>query len=147
MLEFNVGELASRLRRALGVRGRMPLGLDEHVIPTVHTADLAVPPWRTNPRRIQGSYIVSLGAGTLKPQINVQWQNPLTVTYGAKDVFIVTGILLQPLSVVTATGVAVSGNLAIAQYLPATTPAAASPVSLFGTEGRGPNATIAQSRV
>ena len=30
MLEFNVGELASRLRRALGVRGRMPLGLDEH---------------------------------------------------------------------------------------------------------------------
>ena len=46
-LPFNVGELATRLRRGLGVRGRIPLDVDERVIAAAGVSDLTTPPYRT----------------------------------------------------------------------------------------------------
>jgi hypothetical protein len=45
-LDIQSGSLADRIRRALGLRGRMPLKLDETVVPTVETASLTLPPYR-----------------------------------------------------------------------------------------------------
>lgn len=45
-LPFNVGEISARLRRALSVRGRMPLDLDERVAIQITGLDAAVAPWR-----------------------------------------------------------------------------------------------------
>lgn len=50
-LEFNVGEFARRLSRALTVRGRMPLDLDERLVPTVLTEDASQAPFRQRGQR------------------------------------------------------------------------------------------------
>lgn len=107
MLEFNVGELATRLRSALGVRGRIPLGLDEHVVPTVLSADLSVPPWRRNPVFSSGGAFYSRATVGHYAAIAIRFRpGPLS----ASSRFIVTGILCQPLNFVTASGVAVPQN-------------------------------------
>ena len=59
-LEFNVGELANRVRKALGSRGRIPLDLDERVSLEVVLADLDQAPWRADGAR-WGQWI-TLGA-------------------------------------------------------------------------------------
>jgi len=61
MLEFNVGEIATRLRGALGVRGRIPLGLDEHVVPTVEVGNVSGPPFRRQGVRASGGNRFSFG--------------------------------------------------------------------------------------
>lgn len=45
-LDFGVGELAARVRRALSVRGRMPLDLDERLSINVQSIDVGISPWR-----------------------------------------------------------------------------------------------------
>lgn len=118
MLEFNVGELTSRLRRALGVRGRMPLGLDEHVIPVALTADVSVPPWRTNPVFATGgeSAVYSNSTSGNRPLVRLEY--PAGAAGGTQSVFIVTGWLAQPIAFVTATGAALSTNAVYAVFKP-----------------------------
>jgi hypothetical protein len=47
-LDIQTGGFADKIRRALGVRGRMPLRLDETVVPVVNTGTLDQPPYRTD---------------------------------------------------------------------------------------------------
>jgi hypothetical protein len=47
-LDIQTGGFAEKMRRALGVRGRMPFRLDETVIPTVEVNRLDLPPYRTD---------------------------------------------------------------------------------------------------
>lgn len=63
MLEFNVGELVTRLRTSLGVRGRMPLGLDEVVIPTTLVEEVNRAPFRVQPIEFHGYWQVQTAAG------------------------------------------------------------------------------------
>lgn len=50
-LEFNIGEYANRARKALGVRGRIPLDVDERLSFQVALADLDRAPWRQDGAR------------------------------------------------------------------------------------------------
>jgi len=50
-LQFNVGELTARLRRALGTRGKSNFGLDETVVPVVLVGDAQQAPYREDERR------------------------------------------------------------------------------------------------
>lgn len=50
-LEFNIGELSARIRRALGSRGRIPLDLDERCTINVQSIDLDRAPWRNDGAR------------------------------------------------------------------------------------------------
>lgn len=71
-LEFNVGELARRLRFALGVRGRIPLDVDERTSASVELIKLDQAPWRSQGARWYGTFdaplvaanygIISIGA-------------------------------------------------------------------------------------
>lgn len=64
-LEFQVGEVADRLRRGLTVRGRMPLELDERVVPVTLVEDVSLAPWRGEGHAWEVSFLISLpGAGT-----------------------------------------------------------------------------------
>ena len=45
-LTFGSGEQVDRLRRGLDIKGRVVLGVDETVVPTVNVGDLTVPPIR-----------------------------------------------------------------------------------------------------
>ena len=49
-LDFNVAEIATRLRRALTVRGRIPLTVDETVVSVVTGQNLDVSPFRATGR-------------------------------------------------------------------------------------------------
>lgn len=120
MLEFNIGELTTRLRKALGVRGRMPLGLDEHVIPVTLTADVTGPPWRTNPSFAQGASRLGLPATNAGDYALVRLQYPATVSEmeRGRSVFLVTGWMLQPNNTVIASGAAVADNEALAIFRP-----------------------------
>lgn len=117
MLEFNVGELATRLRSALGVRGRIPLGLDEHVIPVAITADVNAPPWRTNPVFAQASFTWAETSAGLHARIFLAWSTA-TIGPNRNSVFILTGFQIQPLSLTTATQAAVAANGAVATWDP-----------------------------
>ena len=117
MLEFNVGELATRLRTALGVRGRMPLGLDEHVIPVTLTADVTGPPWRKNPNfGTAGAYFARSGVNSFGVLVRLDY--PAGNTAGADSVFVVTGWLCQPRYYTTATGAALPFNSVAAIFKP-----------------------------
>lgn len=136
MLEFNVGELATRLRTALGVRGRIPLGLDEHVIPTSIVADVTVAPWRTNPVFSQGAVYCEVATPGDYAVVTLAFL-PGTIQTKA-SVFVLTGWTLQPLSFVTATGIAVANNAALARWNPtgAIAGAPTAPSELISTERR-----------
>jgi hypothetical protein len=54
-LEFNVGELAQRVRRLLSVRGRMPLDLDERCSINVQSMDCGTAPWRSDGSEFSGN--------------------------------------------------------------------------------------------
>lgn len=115
MLEFNVGELTTRLRRALGVRGRMPLGLDEHTIAAVITADVTTPPWRSNPVFCQGASSHVVATGGNRATLALGWQDsPLNLS----SVFVMTGYALQPVNTVIASGAAVAVNEAYGYWSP-----------------------------
>lgn len=103
MLEFNVGELVTRLRRALGVRGRMPLGLDEHVIPVTLTADVSVPPWRTNPVYGQGGAYDSCAINARRAFIQLAFRSVAANIPQRNSVFVLKGLSVQPMSFLTAT--------------------------------------------
>lgn len=118
MLEFNIGELATRLRSALGVRGRMPLGLDEHTIATILTADVSGPPWRKNPVFAQGGAIAQFSGLSTGDAVLVRIEYPASADAGANSIFIVTGWAIQPLAFVTASGAALPFNAAYAVFRP-----------------------------
>lgn len=48
-LQIQLGELADRLRRALLVKGRLPLALDETVVPVVSLGDASQAPYAKDP--------------------------------------------------------------------------------------------------
>lgn len=50
-LQFNVGEITERLRRALGTRGKTSYGLDETVVPVSLVMDASRAPYRRDERR------------------------------------------------------------------------------------------------
>lgn len=54
LLEFNVGELVTRLTRGLRVRGRVPLAIDDSVVGVVKLADLTRPPYRLGEQLYRG---------------------------------------------------------------------------------------------
>lgn len=54
LLEFNVGELVTRLTRGLRVRGRVPLALDDSVVGVAILADLTRPPYRLSEQLYRG---------------------------------------------------------------------------------------------
>lgn len=116
MLEFNIGELASRLRSSLGVRGRIPLGLDEHVVPVTITSRIDTPPWRRNP--VFGQAALSCFTTTPGNFASITLAFSFGVSGVANSKFVITGWSIQPLSFVTATGAAVSGNAALARFSP-----------------------------
>lgn len=123
MLEFNIGELATRLRKALGVRGRMPLGLDEHVIPVTLSADVTIPPWRSNPVLGQSGTYEETGVIGRTAVISCAFRAIGTgvVRYKA-SCFVITGWVIQPLSYVTATpNTPAVGNRVTAIFDPAGT--------------------------
>jgi len=100
MLEFNVGELATRLRSGLGVRGRIPLGLDEHVVPTVSVADVSGAPFRRSVFRISGGTTLLTGTVGEHATLGVQW-DPVRAL-GAT--FVVDRIDVSRRDIITATG-------------------------------------------
>lgn len=62
---LGISELQARLKAALGIRGNLPLELDESIIPIVRVMDLEQPQWSKDP--IYGAYsrIESAAAGFL----------------------------------------------------------------------------------
>lgn len=48
LLDFNVSELVTRTRAALGVRGRMPLAMEDSVAPVMSVLDVDRSPYRRN---------------------------------------------------------------------------------------------------
>lgn len=101
MLEFNVGEVVTRLRIALGVRGRMPLGLDEVVIPTIRVEDLGRPPFRVQPVEFHGYVAVTTAAATAGRQARVACALNAPI---AGTVAVIRRYRVQVSSFVTATG-------------------------------------------
>jgi hypothetical protein len=65
-IEFNVGEFGRRLSRALTTRGRMPLDLDERLVPVVMTEDASGAPFRQRGQQVMAPFLVNAGdhAGT-----------------------------------------------------------------------------------
>jgi hypothetical protein len=62
-LDFNVAEMATRMRRALGVRGRMPLTADETTVGVYQLADLEKAPWRNDGRSFRFFNVITPTAG------------------------------------------------------------------------------------
>lgn len=60
---FGTGELATRIRRALDARGRIPLTFDEVVVPTFLAVDGTRPPFRYSGRRAGAGLIQAAVAG------------------------------------------------------------------------------------
>lgn len=99
MLDFNVGELVTRLRGALGVRGRMPLGLDEHVVPVVLGGNVSIPPWRRDGIRY------SCAARASTATVGNFAQHLFHLGFSDPNlVFVVDTIVMQALDFVTASG-------------------------------------------
>lgn len=147
-LEFNVGELATRLRASLGVRGRMPLALDEYVIPVALAANVTTPPWRSNPRFAQASLFAQLPAASgIRVSMSLRFQSAGS-SAGRNDVFVLTGFTVQPLNIVAATGAASPGNAAWVKYRPATILShSAQQTPLISTEGTAPVTTLPQMQL
>lgn len=136
MLEFNIGELATRLRTALGVRGRIPLGLDEHVIPVTIAARVDTPPWRKNPVLGQSGLYAETAVSGRTQIISLAFRSIGAGVYNYRaSVFVLTGWCIQPLSFVTATPtVAATGNKVTAVFDPAGTNALGAANKLITTE-------------
>ena len=64
-LTFGSGEQVDRLRRGLDIKGRVVLGVDEIVVPTVNVGDLTVPPIRKSGIRWYAAVNVQGVAGEL----------------------------------------------------------------------------------
>lgn len=129
MLEFNVGELTTRLRAALTVRGRMPLNLDEHVIPTVATADVTGPPWRRSPR---GFYVASEASTSANGSAACVAVGPTPGSPPAT--YVITGYRIASTGFVTATpATAMADNSAVLYYSAGGFPAIVAPVEVSGT--------------
>jgi hypothetical protein len=64
-LEFNVGELARRLRVSLGVRGRIPLDLDERVAANINALNADAAPFRQDGARFYGGQSLGASAANL----------------------------------------------------------------------------------
>lgn len=76
-LGFGSGELADRMRRALDIRGRIPLAVDEVVVPVALVSEPQSAPFRISGRRcFAGSSPGAGGAGTI---LQVRIQNPTQV--------------------------------------------------------------------
>jgi hypothetical protein len=61
--EIQRGELSDRLRRFLGLTGRIPLQMDETVVPIANVQDLASPPYRLLERGFSGSDEIAAAVG------------------------------------------------------------------------------------
>ena len=62
-LTFGSGEQVDRLRRGLDIKGRVVLGVDEIVVPTVNVGDFTVPPIRKSGIRWWSTLTVAAVAG------------------------------------------------------------------------------------
>lgn len=71
LLDFNIGEIASRLVRGAGVRGRVPLTLDDGVLPVVQVADYTRAPFRLDERKYHGGRAVSNSGVGVFSQIKI----------------------------------------------------------------------------
>jgi hypothetical protein len=153
MLEFNVGELATRLRAALGVRGAMPLGLDEHCIPTVATADVTGPPFRRIPVRFN---ITADGVMATAGSPSICYlTGPLGTVggpSGLQGIGVLDSIQVQEKSFTNATGAEVAKARTVSwSYARFTTPLSGGQVNLlgqgqslenYGTDGTAPAVTL-----
>jgi hypothetical protein len=94
-LDIQQGGYADKLRRALGVRGRMPLRLDESVVPVVQVQDLDRPPYRSDAQEFGTNVFATgmaavfnfgaIGLATSQPGAIVV--DGLWVTSGAADAY------------------------------------------------------------
>lgn len=143
MLEFNVGEVVTRLRAAFGVRGRMPLGLDEHLVATVATGDVTVPPWRRAPVRLWGSLYVLNSTATQKAACFLQFKS---ATPGAA--FVLDTLVLSSGDFITATGADTGFRRALAKFfvsVPGQVLGGTGAVALFQTENYPPSTAFVGS--
>jgi len=102
VLEFNVGEIVTRLRTALAVRGRMPLGLDEVVIPTMQAGAVDTPPFRVQPVEFHGTWMIETAPATAgrNARVAVFLQQPAT----PGSIAVISRYKVSVSSYVTATG-------------------------------------------
>lgn len=99
----------------------MPLGLDEHVVPVAFSADVTVPPWRTNPIQGQGGAYDAVSTTGRYAWVSLLFREPGaggTPDYG-QSCLVVTGLSVQPLGFITATpGTAMPVNVAQGFFSP-----------------------------
>jgi hypothetical protein len=74
-LPIQLGELANRVRRALDTRGRLPLALDETVVPVVLIADADEVPYALDPIHAAG-FQRGTGAAAAQCTIGISNQGP-----------------------------------------------------------------------
>jgi len=75
-LTFGSGEQVDRLRRGLDIKGRVVLGVDEIVVPTVNVGDFTVAPIRKSGIRWYAPLVIPAVAGELG-RYRVFHQNPV----------------------------------------------------------------------
>jgi hypothetical protein len=71
-LPIQLGELANRVRRALDTRGRLPLALDETIVPVVLIADADEVPYALDPQHAAG---FQRGTGAVGVQVTIGISN------------------------------------------------------------------------
>jgi len=111
MLEFNVGELATRLRTGLGVRGRMPLGLDEHIVGTTVTADVTGAPWRRSGLQYNGAQLFATANAGERAMVTLQWNRST-----GPGLLVLTRAVVDDGSFTTASGIRLNTGTIIAKY-------------------------------
>jgi hypothetical protein len=116
MLDFNVGEVAQRVRNLLTIKGRMPLGLDESIVATVLAADSTLPPWRRTPYRIYGT--LSVNNTTVGEYASAELH---TFNLNVGATVVVDRVQIIGASFITASGVKLVNAGAAMRFLPAKT--------------------------
>lgn len=85
-LPFGTGELANRLRRSLDLRGRIPLLIDEVVVPTMPVSDGTKAPFRTSGRRA-GAFVFQAAVAGQFASFRIQNPTPVDAVLDRLSVF------------------------------------------------------------
>jgi len=97
-LSIQLGEIANRLRRSLDVRGRMPLALDETVVPVVVVRDANDLPFALDPSEVAGFASVTPTAGQ-QATIGLSNQGPVGSVFVLEEVWLSNSVALARVEV------------------------------------------------